>query len=356
MPSLSDLPLAVTLDGSYGEGAGALVRTALSMSALTMRPLRIEHVRGGSSYPGISCEDITLLAALQKASNGEVQGGDLKSNTLDFVPKRSISAVNLTLDVPGQVQLDDHQNTCIIGATLIPVLGISKAYSNLTIIGETHGQNALSFEPFIGQTLAAFRKFGLYAFPDIKKVGFGKNSRGEISLEIEPSVYQGVQLRDRGELKSLRGIVTTCGLPEEVGYRGASHLHRMAEDSGLDIEIEIVAPEQGNPGAYVSVIAEYEHGFGSGTAIGSRGLRIEAVAQAAFAKYLQWMKSDATVDEYLADQILLLACFSEGSSFFRVNRLTQRFLTTVWVIKQFMPISIVVKGNEGGPGTVQIKR
>ena len=35
----------IEIDGSYGEGGGQLVRTAVALSALTGRPLRLHNVR-----------------------------------------------------------------------------------------------------------------------------------------------------------------------------------------------------------------------------------------------------------------------------------------------------------------------
>jgi RNA 3'-terminal phosphate cyclase (ATP) len=68
------------------------------------------------------------------------------------------------------------------------------------------------------------------------------------------------------------------------------------------------------------------------------------------------MSSNATVDPFLADQILLTAVFAEGETNFKVSRLTQRLLTTIWVVKQFAPIHITVRGSEGSPGQVTIRR
>ena len=43
----------LVLDGAKGDGGGALVRTALAMSAITQQAVRIENVRGGTAYPEI---------------------------------------------------------------------------------------------------------------------------------------------------------------------------------------------------------------------------------------------------------------------------------------------------------------
>lgn len=40
-----EIPLVI--DGSYGEGGGQIVRTALTLSAVTGRPIRIDRLRPG---------------------------------------------------------------------------------------------------------------------------------------------------------------------------------------------------------------------------------------------------------------------------------------------------------------------
>lgn len=350
---MTEQVMPVLLDGSYGEGAGALMRTALSLSALTQRPLRVENVRGGSAFPGLAAEDLSLIHALKVMTAAETIHAEMNSHQLSFMPTRAGSGIQETLPVPSG---DNHQNACILAATLLPVLARTGKYSTLRIMGQTHGHNALSYDAFVHQTVAALKKFGLYAFPDLVAGGFGRASNGQIDLEVEPSSLTGVQWRDRGELKTVRAIITAAKLPEGIIERGASHLERMAHNVGLDVEIEIVTPASETRGISVSVLGEFEFAFGSGASHGARGLRIESVAQIAFSKFMSWYKTDATVDEYLADQILLTACLSEGSSFFRVNKITQRLITTVWVIKQFIPISIVVKGHEGEAGSVSVKK
>ena len=96
--------------------------------------------------------------------------------------------------------------------------------------------------------------------------------------------------------------------------------------------------------------------MGGATAMGQRALRIETLAHTAFEGMLEWLGTDATVDPYLADQILIPGCMADGETTFRTSRLTERLLTSIWVIKQFLPIHITVRGTENHPGVIAIKR
>ena len=90
----------VVLDGSQGEGGGAMVRTALAMAALTEQAVLIESVRGGTSHAGVDAEDVVFGGALAKSCEAEVSGLELGSSTIRFSPKRRPRALECRFGRP----------------------------------------------------------------------------------------------------------------------------------------------------------------------------------------------------------------------------------------------------------------
>lgn len=352
---MASSPALITLDGAHGEGGGALIRTALTMAAVTQQPVRIDNVRGGSRYQGLDAEDLTILRALKETCAAETVGANLGSMSLSFIPTRHPRGLNGPVNA---VRNDGGRgpNANIVLGTLLPVLARSGVYSILSAEGETYGMNSLSYDSFAAVTIPALRKAGLYAFPEMVTGGFGRESTGLVNIEVEPSALHGVQWNDRGRLLRFEGTVVTSSLPDAIGERAISHLRKLAQNSNLSIAFSHVRIAARQPGVYVCLSAHYERGFGGGSAIGSRGMRVESVAQLAFEEIFEWLQSNTTVDTFLADQLLLPLVLAEGESVFSVARLTSRFLTCVWVVKQFLPIHITIKGVENGPGTVTIRR
>lgn len=341
---------AFTVDGAYGEGGSALLRTLLQVSAITQQALVIEHIRGGTKMPGLTDEDRAIAQALATSVSAPADF-ELGSSRLEFVPKRRPRSLNSFPEGSAE-----FTNACVAAATLIPVLARSGAYSSFKVPGETHGLAALSFEPFQEVTLRALRHFGIYADATLLRAGFGRGNGGEILVEVEPSAINGFSGEVRGGLKSVRALIAISELPDVVGHRGLSHLERLCQSAGLNLDGEVVNVKSKQPGVYVSVWAEYDHGIGVGTQMGQKGVRIESVAQQAFQQVFEYMQSGATYDPFTVDQVLFAAANAEGESLFSTNRITQRLLTQVWAIKQLMPIIITVKGQEGGPGLIRVKR
>ena len=53
----------LTINGSQGEGGGQILRTALSLSVLQQRPIRIERIRAGRAKPGLMRQHLTCVKA-----------------------------------------------------------------------------------------------------------------------------------------------------------------------------------------------------------------------------------------------------------------------------------------------------
>ncbi len=353
---MARLSALIEVDGSYGEGGGALLRTALTMAAHTQQPLLLRQIRGGTAFPGLDLEDLAILRVLRKSCDAEVEGGALGSLELRFAPRTKPSAWNgetAALELPPSVR---GLSVPTVLNALLPILARTGAYSDLKLKGETYGKRALSYDYFACVTLQAYRAMGLHAFPEQLRPGFGRESKGEARLEIEPSVLTGLRWGQRGKLCGCRAVLTTARLGRGVGARGVSHLEALATQMKLPLEIEVQELETEGPGCFLTLWAEFERGLGGATAMGMKGLRVESLAQTGLAELRRWLGSEATLDPFLADQLLVALAIAEGDSEFQVSELTQRFLTMVWVIKQFLPIRLTVHGREGQPGTVLIHR
>jgi RNA 3'-terminal phosphate cyclase (ATP) len=345
----------IVIDGSHGEGGGALVRTCLVMSSLTQQPVRIDGVRSGTKYAGLDYEDLVLMQALAKSSAAEMTGAAVGSTTVSFLPTRRARGLSGNLDLPEDDGRRGASVPVVLGA-LLPVLARTGVYSQVSLSGETYGNRSLSFDYFQNVTVAASRKMGVYGFPDQELAGFGRESRGRITMDVEPSAFQALDWSVRGKLIGCRALVTTAELPTSVAQRGVAHLETMAEHARVPLEVESNPVDSHTPGAFITVWAVCERGMGGATAMGDRGLRVETLAHSAFEGMLDWLATDATVDPFLADQLLVTACLAEGETTFRTSRLTQRLLTSIWVIKQFLPIHITVRGSEDHAGVIAIKR
>lgn len=336
------------------EGGGALLRTAIQLSCLTQMPFELSQIRGATPFPGLDNEDIQILSGLAQATSAHVEGATLGSSTLFFAPARRAKALQTYLtDAEGASR---KANTLVVLSTLAPILARSFAYSSVEVQGETYGNASLSYDYFTSVVQRAWSKMGLYCYPKLIAAGFNRDSDGVVAMDIEPSAIEPIDWSQRGSLRSAKAILTLCELPKLVTTRGVSHLNGLAKSAGIELEIETLSPGSSKPGAFVTFAAEFERGLGGAVSMGSRGLRVEALVQGGFDQFMQVLRAPEAVDPHLADHLVIPCVLANGPSHFTVSRLTRRFLTTVWVVKQFLPIHLTIKGKEDGPGEVSIRQ
>ncbi|MCZ8139739.1 MAG: RNA 3'-terminal phosphate cyclase [Armatimonadota bacterium] len=349
-------PAAVRINGSYGEGGGALFRTVLALSALTQRPVQIDRIRGGLRKPGLNAEDLAFLKLVCDCTLTEMPEVNLGDDTLLLAPRRLPKGTTTSVDVGTFEKGSPSGSACVLLAGIAPVLGRALGYSELHLVGETHGANMISFDAMERSLFAAWRRMGLVSIPVLKRAGFGAGNHGEILADIEPGRIEGVHWAKRGSDIRLGATVTYGELEDGIAERAQARLEAQLQKYGENVDVEIVQVATREPGIHVTVYADCQPGFGSAQAAGRRGTRIEHVVDQAMAGFAEWYESDATVDMFLADQLLLPAVLSVGDSTFTTPQITRRLQTMAWAIKQFIPIPITIRGTEGGPGTITIQR
>lgn len=346
----------IVLDATHGEGGGALLRTALVMAALTQQPVNAVGIRGATKYPGLSEEDLVLVRVIAAVCGAETVGAQLGSHELSFLPTRRPRALSeadvssVDRDTGGSV------GALVVASCLTPLLARTGAYSTCAITGETYGHGLLTFDYFQSVTLSALRRLGIYAHCDQHEAGYGRNSQGLVRLEVEPSAVSGADWSNRGKLVRACAILSTSELNVSVAKRGEAHLLHLARSAGVELEVAIQQPSSRTSGAHVTMWGEYESGIGGSTGMGRKGLRMESVVQTAFEGFQSYRRSEAALDAYVADQVLLAAAIADSDTVFTTQCLTQRLLTVSWVIKQFTPIRITISGREGEPGTVVVRK
>jgi RNA 3'-terminal phosphate cyclase (ATP) len=346
----------IELSGAHGEGGGALVRTALAMSALTFQPVRIQSVRGAMRVPGLTPEELAIIEALAVSTDADVAGAELESTELTFSPRRQPRALRQKIDLSVYDRGKVNGSAVIVLEALLPVLSRTGAVSSVRLRGETHCQGALSFDGFERSTLQAHAEQGMGVSVSLGSAGIGRGGTGEISSEIEPSQFAPLVWKERGRLLESGATVTYSdlnrGQVDEILGEAEDKLGKL----GLMRNAEELSVRSNHAGASLTFWAKYESGQGSCTAVTDRGLHATELVRSVSDEMQRWLMSDATVDEHLADQILLAAAFAEGKTTFTTPCVTKRITTMSWVIKQFLPVRLTILGREGERGTVTTER
>ncbi|MCX7785847.1 MAG: RNA 3'-terminal phosphate cyclase [candidate division WOR-3 bacterium] len=326
------------IDGSYGEGGGQILRTALSLSAILKIPFEIYNIRKGRKKPGLLAQHLTSVNAVSKICNAEVTGNTFGSTRLTFVPKDII---------PGEYEFNVAAERGSAGAvtlvaqSLIPILLATK--SRLVIKGGTHVPFSPPFDYLAEILLPFLRRYGYNIEAKISQYGFFPVGRGSITIEFRPSsnIKTITTISERGKLKKLTLISRAANLPLSIAERQSAHFLKLLKVDFPQIEIEQITEtiKAACPGTYLFLKAEYENIIAGFSNLGAKGKPAETVAEEVYQEYKSYLLSEHGVfDFHLADQIcIFLAKQNVSNITINTNKITEHLKTNIWTIQQFLP-------------------
>jgi RNA 3'-terminal phosphate cyclase (ATP) len=87
------------IDASYGEGGGQILRSALTLSAVTGKAVRLFNSRANRSKPGLRPQHILAVRAAGQVCHASVTGDALNSSDVTFEPQSDPASGNFHLNV-----------------------------------------------------------------------------------------------------------------------------------------------------------------------------------------------------------------------------------------------------------------
>lgn len=340
------------IDGSYGEGGGQILRTALGLSCHLNIPFELIKIRSNRPKPGLQPQHLTCVKAAQKISKAIVKGAELDSLNLKFYPDKVL---------PGEYDFDVAEkkgsagSTSLVLQTVFLPLCLTHNSSTVTVKGGTHVHFSPVFhylnEIFVPMT----KKIGLDIELELKKWGWYPKGGGEVAAKINPvnEIFP-LNISERGKFLKLSGISLVSNLHLSIAQRQLNQLTERLGKLEVIKKIKLQTIKGFGAGTLVFLVAEFDNTLAGFTGLGKIGKLAEKVADEASDDLEEFLKTNTTLDKHLSDQLIPYLALAKGQSSYQAI-ITRHLLTNIWVIKQFLPdVKIEVKGKEGEEGKIII--
>jgi RNA 3'-terminal phosphate cyclase (ATP) len=340
----------VVIDGSHGEGGGQTLRTSLSLSVLTGRPVEINRIRAGRSRSGLQPQHLAAVRAAAAISAAQTEGAEPGSTRLLFAPQSPAA--------PGvyHFEIGTAGAATLVAQTVLLPLARAGASSRVTVIGGTHVPYAPPSDYLSDVYAVMLSDHGLRMDITVPIAGFLPRGGGRLELDIRPSPgWTPVTLTERGPLHSITATVLTAALPPDVAARGMAALREGLVKVKADIRVTHRETSSLGSGAAVFLTAESGTCRAGFSALGARGKPIEAVAGEAVAAFDRWHQTGAACEDHLADQLVLPMALTSGHSRWTTSEVTEHLRTVLWVVPQFLDVEVSLEENTDGSGTVSLR-
>jgi RNA 3'-terminal phosphate cyclase (ATP) len=328
----------ITIDGSIG--GGQLLRTAVSLSALTREAVKITNIRKGKAEgkPGLRPQHLIGIEVLGEFCQAGMKGLQEGSIEVEFIPEKlKVFDKKINIGTAGSIGL--------ILQTLTPLLIFNDKPVTLEIIGGTETKWSPTIQYIKYVTFPLLNKMGTNLTLDIIKHGYYPKGGGKVIVKSRP-VEKLIPFNyiNRGEIQDIQ-IYSFCGhLPKDIAERqGKSALSTIQYHyPKTKIFMSYGSVESLSPGSSVTCCANCDYSILGGDFLGELGLRAEVVGQSAAENLLKSLNSGAPLDKYMADQILVFLALAKGTSHVKVEEITEHCRTNIQVIEQILPVEFEI--------------
>jgi len=339
------------VDGSQGEGGGQILRTSLSLSALTGRSFRLNNIRANRPRAGLRPQHLTAVRAAAAVCGAELAGASLNSTSLEFHPETRPVSGHYFFDVAEAAAGGSAGAVSLVLQTVFWPLLFADGPSEITLSGGTHVPFSPAYHYLANVTLPAFAQLGARSRTELKAWGWYPAGGGVMRATITPIDRLEAGTFERSTSKAVDGIAAVTNLPAHIPQRMAGRARNLLAEAGLQPRVQALRETGRAPGAGIVL---WMPGAGS-TSLGKRGVAAERVAEAAVSEILEFVRSGATVDQYLADQLLLPLALADGVSRLSTHRLTQHVQTNMQLLGQWLGVDIETTGSLGKPSSLLIR-
>ena len=335
----------VTIDGSYGEGGGQILRTSLALSLVTGKPFSIHNIRAGRKKPGLMRQHLTAVNAAAEIGLAAIEGNRIGSQAFTFEPE---------MIKPGNYHfaIGSAGSCTLVFQTLLPALLMAGEPSQIILEGGTHNPFAPPFDFLEKAFLPVINRMGPQVDAVLEKPGFYPAGGGRFKVSIRPAGLNRIDLLERGNIIHKTARASVANLPVKIANRELKVIREKLEWGRELLKAVNVENSQG-PGNILTVEIESDNITEVFTGFGEKGISAEKVAKRAVKSVQEYLAFDVPVGRYLADQLLIPMALAGGGKF-RTLSPTKHTTTNAEIIKKFIDVEIAMNEYDQNQWEIEI--
>jgi RNA 3'-phosphate cyclase len=291
----------IEIDGSYGEGGGAILRQSLGMAAYVGSPVHVYNIRAGRHKAGLAPQHLKAVEAVAAVCGAQVRGLGLGATEITFDPG-DIRSGTFTFDIGTA-----GASTLLLQALLLPCFYREGEY-DFRLIG---GTDVPWSPPVDYMRQVTLRSLGRAGPTDVtvRRRGYYPKGGGRLQARITGTLAPAtpIEFGSPGVVEAIRGVSHAARALQgrRVAERQADAADHLLKRLGFPVEIAAEYSNSANPGSGITVWTESADGPSlGGTALGAKEKPADEVGREAARALIDAMDSGAAVDRYLADQLI----------------------------------------------------
>ena len=321
------------IDGSTGEGGGQILRSALTISTIIKKPVKIINIRTKRNNPGLRHQHVTTIKLLSKLFNINIENVRLGAEWINIIfDKKDIEInkdiLNIDIGTAGSIPL--------LLQTLIPTIAISQQNIIIQLTGGTDVKYSPTIDYIKYVMKDVFSKIGIFFNINVIKRGFYPIGKGIVNINIQKAnTLKPIDFCNFKEINP--NILSIVGnLPKHITDRQISGALTNLEKNGIKCDkYKSSIENSASPGSSILVYSSSESGIYLGAdSVGEKNIRAETVGYNVSKRFIENYKFQACIDSHLADMLVLPLSFVKEKSRYKISSISQHLLTNLEIIKK----------------------
>ncbi len=328
----------IELDGRKYEGGGSLLRTGLSLSAVSGVPFKINNIRGNRSNPGLRPQHLNAVKAVAELCNANISDLKVGSNVLTFEPRKIESKIiNIDVGTAG--------STTLILQSILPAAIYSKKNVEIYITGGTNNKMAPPIDNFFLVFFPLLNKFGVKIDCELRRRGYYPKGGGKIFARVLPTNITKIDLTEKGELIEIEGIVNASEELKKplVAEREIESATKNLKKLNIPINIKKEYGKTSSIGNSISLCAKFENTIIGADSFGKRGKSSEEVGKECAKILLHRINQNGCVDTNMTDQLIPYIAIWGGK--IKTHEISMHTKTNMWVAEKLLNVEFDVEDN-----------
>ncbi|WP_042684048.1 RNA 3'-terminal phosphate cyclase [Candidatus Nitrosotenuis chungbukensis] len=306
------------IDGSHGESGGQILRSAVTLSSITGRPIQIENIRKNRKIPGLRAQHLSAVKLLAKLCNAKVEGLHIGSSTIAFHP-------NQLQDMSLQENVGTAGSISLILQVLIPAVALARRKLELSIIGGTDvlwSPTGDYTKHVLGE---AFSRIGINFSMKIKKRGYYPKGGGIVDVLVHPSKKLNPIFLTKQNTKDAKVLCSHSGIYDVESF--VDDVNNTLKKNGFSAQSQINEQPAQNQGASLVVFSQ------DSTSINGADELLDFKNKDIFGKKCQnsFLESNLGVDTNLSDMLVVPLSLINETSVFTVREISEHLQTNLYI-------------------------
>jgi len=345
----------IEIQGDTLEGGGQIIRTSVSLAALTGEHVHITKIRHKRPNPGLQPQHLTATKAIAALCDAQTEGLTQGSTELIFKPNTHKSGrFKFDVGTAGSIPL--------VLQALMPCIAFAPDNVEVEITGGTDVKWSPPIDYLRLITLPTLHLTGFDLKLTVNRRGHYPKGGGNVILSTTPpKKLRNITLTKSEPLTSVEGISHCVKLPNHVAQRQADSARRTLTRAGYSepkVIVESYKPEQDlhiGPGSGITLVANHANATVIGSdGLGERGKPAEQVGEEAAKKLIEELNSQASLDRHMGDMIIPYLAVADGRSEISVSQITMHTLTNIHIAEKILRVKFQVEGAVGQAGRISV--